>query len=82
MRVSKRQCVYKCGASVESPDGYVSAGVPLVRLGFYGKGSLLSECPHSPEHFQCSDKRIALACTHCFNTKALRGITVANGYGR
>ena len=80
--VSTRQCAYKCGVSVESPDGYVSGGVPLVRLIGYGKGSLLSECPHNPKHWGCSDKRLALACTHCYNTKTLHGITVANGYGK
>ena len=81
MTVSKRQCVYECGTSVESPDGYVSGGVPLAQLGKGRNPGLLTECRHKTVHFKCLDKRLALACFHCYNTKTLLGITVANGYG-
>ena len=83
MTVSERRCAYKCGAFVESPDGYAWGGVPLaqMRKGM-GHGGLLTECSHESDHFKCADKRLALACFHCYNTKTLRGITVANGYGR
>jgi hypothetical protein len=88
MTISERKCAYGCGASVESPDGYAWGGVPLIRLAFNGSytpkptGGLLTECQHEANHFKCSDKRLALACGDCYTTKAMKGITVANGYGR
>ena len=66
MTISERKCAYGCGASVESPDGYAWGGVPL------NKCNVLRHL---------SDKRLDLACGHCYTTKAMKGITV-DGYGR